>query len=223
MTIGFGEIMTVWRERRAADAFRNQREDSSPRGELNAAERRCLGSARRLVALPDEIFSPHVRPAGPKFHYLYLLFGSNKALLPPLDICHPAGEQSCCHSTSADLKWCSEKIKVTLCGGRAAPAVTQSFVRPAAVGRTPFLFFSPPPAPLGRLCFITAISTSSSPSLPLRLHQRFQPDRGKKHIIDTWGRQLKRFVTDIFIMWEKKGREGLQPNDTQQSYKKSFL
>lgn len=168
--------MTVWRECRAADAFRNQQEDSSPRG--NRTQVSGLRSMPRGSTRWDFLST---RQAGrPKFHYLYLRFGSNKALLPPLDICHPAGEESCCHSTSADLKWCSEKIKATLRGGCAAPAVTQSFVRPAAVRRTTFLFFSPLLAALGHLCFIIAISASSSPSLPLRLHQRFHPHRGKK-------------------------------------------
>lgn len=35
-------------------------------------------------------FSPHMSALSPKFHYLYLQFGSNRALLPALDICHAA-------------------------------------------------------------------------------------------------------------------------------------
>lgn len=54
-------------------------------------------------------FPLHMSAQLPKLHYLYLWFGSNKALLPALAICHPARERSCCHSTSTDLKWCSKQ------------------------------------------------------------------------------------------------------------------
>lgn len=165
-------------------------------------------------------FLPTRQAGRPKFHYLYLRFGSNKALLPPLDICHPAGEQSCCHSTSADLKWCSEKIKATLGGGCAAPAVMQSFVSSTRKD-TVFIFYpsagsaGPPLFHNSHFHFLLSVLAPKTPPA-------FSTSQGKK----TANRRVRTAVKAVcewhFYHAGKKGREGLQLNDTQHSHKKSF-
>lgn len=56
-------------------------------------------------------FSSTCQPRPPKFDYLYLRVGSNRALLSALEICQPAREE-CCHCTSADWKRCTRHITV---------------------------------------------------------------------------------------------------------------
>lgn len=144
-----------------------QEEESSPTGTGGSkAHYRCAA----LPAAPwhcEMRFSLHMSAQPPGFHYLYLRVGSNKALLPALEICHPAREQSCCHCTSADLKWCSGKHILTLLSNTQTELLAQSDGRfdlceflkdlwPSGGGTPPLLAMCSH-APL--LSFVTALFT----------------------------------------------------------------
>lgn len=91
-----------------------QEEEPSPQGpRASKAHYRCAA----LLAAPwhcEMRLSLHMSA---EFHYQYLRVGNNKALLPALEICHPA---SCFHSTSPLQMVLWEKYP------NAAPYYTQS-------------------------------------------------------------------------------------------------